>query len=173
MKPYDPKILLDHITVSAFLPLGPGRAGADTASPTYSRDTVALTTERLASSHNALRQYKVAFVNTANDGWAPDGRFVNWSDAMRCMACGTEMILIDVVRDDAMAVPGFEHHTFACSGCRDVERRLVFTKRGRESGSQPMPLRTAPPIMPALTVQDEHAAASGLLSRVLAKIRGH
>jgi hypothetical protein len=92
---------------------------------------------------------------------------------MRCMACGAEMILMNVVRDDAMAVPGFEHHTFACSECQDLERRLVFTKHGRESATQPMPVQAAPPFVPASRVQDEHIAASGLLSRVLAKIRGH
>jgi hypothetical protein len=92
---------------------------------------------------------------------------------MRCMACGAEMILMNVVRDDAMAVPGFEHHTFACSQCHDVERRLVFTKHGREADTQPMPVQAAPPIVPASTVRDEHVAPSGLLSRVLAKIRGH
>jgi len=89
------------------------------------------------------------------------------------MACGAEMILMNVVRDDAMAVPGFEHHTFACSECQDVERRLVFTKDGRESDTQPMAVQAAPPIVPASTAQHEHVAASGLLSRVLAKIRGH
>jgi hypothetical protein len=92
---------------------------------------------------------------------------------MRCMACGAEMILMNVVQDDTMAVPGFEHHAFACSECHDVERRLVFTKGGREGDAQPMPLQGAPPIVPASRVQNEHIAASGLLSRVLAKIRGH
>jgi hypothetical protein len=92
---------------------------------------------------------------------------------MRCMACGGEMILMNVVQDDAMAVPGFEHHTFMCSECQDVEQRLVFMKHGRERYTVPMPVQAAPPIVPAPTVQDEHVAASGLLSRVLARIRGH
>jgi hypothetical protein len=34
---------------------------------------------------------------------------------MRCMACGAEMILTNVVQDETMAVPGFEHQTFMCS----------------------------------------------------------
>jgi hypothetical protein len=46
----------------------------DAAAPTYSRDTVALTTEQLSSSHNASPQYKAAIVYTANDGWALDRR---------------------------------------------------------------------------------------------------
>jgi hypothetical protein len=89
------------------------------------------------------------------------------------MACGGEMILMNVVQDDTMAVPGFEHHTFLCSECQDVERRLVFMKHGREGDTEPMPVQAAPPIVPASTVQDEHVAASGLLGRVVAKIRGH
>jgi hypothetical protein len=33
---------------------------------------------------------------------------------MRCMACGAEMILMNVVQDDTMAVPAFERRTFVC-----------------------------------------------------------
>ena len=54
---------------------------------------------------------------------------------MRCMACGAEMALMNVVQDDTMAVSGFEHHTFMCSGCGDVEQRLVFAKPGEPSSS--------------------------------------
>lgn len=49
---------------------------------------------------------------------------------MRCLACGAGMILVKVVPDDTMAVAGFEHHTFMCSDCNDIERRLVFSKDG-------------------------------------------
>ena len=83
---------------------------------------------------------------------------------MRCMACGAEMILMNVVQDDTMAVPGFEHHTFTCSECQDVEERLVFTKQNRESDTEPMLGEAAPAVAPASTVQDEPVAASGLLS---------
>jgi hypothetical protein len=128
---------------------------------------------------------------------------------MRCMACGGEMILMNVVKDDTMEVPGFEHHTFTCSECRDIERRLVFTKHSREGDAEPAPVQAAPLIAPASTVQDEQVAPSvltkhsregdtepapvqaappialastvqdeqvarsGVLSRVVAKIRGH
>jgi hypothetical protein len=43
------------------------------------------------------------------------------------------MILMNVVRDDAMAVLGFERHTFRCSACHETERRLVFINHGRET----------------------------------------
>jgi hypothetical protein len=68
---------------------------------------------------------------------------------MRCMACGAEMALMNVVQDDTMAVPGFEHHTFMCSGCGDVEQRLVFAKPGEPGPSHaaaPMPAKPAEPL---------------------------
>jgi hypothetical protein len=90
---------------------------------------------------------------------------------MHCMACGAEMILMNVARDETITVPGFEHHTFRCSECHDVERRLAFIKRGRESDAEPMPVHTAPSIAPASTGQDERVAAPGFFRRVLAKLR--
>jgi hypothetical protein len=85
---------------------------------------------------------------------------------MRCVACGAEMILVKVVQvqDDTTASPGIEDHSFMCSQCHEVERRLILTRHGRE-------IDEAPPIVPASAVQEEHIAA--LLRRVLTKIRGH
>jgi hypothetical protein len=37
------------------------------------------------------------------------------------------MLLIEAVQADANTLPGCQHHTFLCSSCHDVERRLVFT----------------------------------------------
>jgi hypothetical protein len=91
---------------------------------------------------------------------------------MRCMSCGTDMTLMKVVQEETITVPGFEHHTFMCSLCGDVERRLIFTKHGRESDTVPETVHSAPPIVPTSTVQDERFAAPGLLKRVVAKIRG-
>jgi hypothetical protein len=70
---------------------------------------------------------------------------------MRCMACGAEMVLMNAVRDDTMAVAGFEHHTLQCSSCNDIERRLVFNP---ESATKPEavaaePADVAPPVSPA------------------------
>ena len=83
------------------------------------------------------------------------------------------MILMNVVPDDTMAVPGFEHHSFMCSECQDMERRLVFTKHGREEAPESMPVHAAPPIAPGSTLADTEIAASGLFGRVLARIRRH
>lgn len=53
---------------------------------------------------------------------------------MRCIGCGAEMILLNVVPDTNMMVPGYEHHKLQCSGCYEVEQRLVFCQR---NGSRP------------------------------------
>jgi hypothetical protein len=90
---------------------------------------------------------------------------------MPCMACGSEMILVNVVQDDTAAVPGFEHHTFKCSECHDVERSLVFTKHGRQNDAAPIPVHAAPPIVPAPAVQVDAGAGPGLFRRIVAKIR--
>jgi hypothetical protein len=87
---------------------------------------------------------------------------------MRCMACGAEMTLVNVAHDDTMAVPGFEHQTFVCPECQDVEQRLVFTKQDSDGHTEAMPERTAPVVVPASTAQDEHVAASGFLTRAMA-----
>ena len=80
------------------------------------------------------------------------------------------MILTQVLPD---TVPGVEHHTFICSECHVTENRVVFTRHGREDDTGPLPMH-AGPLRPVSTLQDEQvAAAPTLLSRVLARIRGH
>jgi len=46
---------------------------------------------------------------------------------MRCLLCEAEMVLVSVVEDQTMMVPGFEHHTYMCSSCSEIERRLSST----------------------------------------------
>jgi hypothetical protein len=46
---------------------------------------------------------------------------------MRCIDCGAGMPLVAVC-GDRTRVPGFEHHTFECSSCGAIERRLVFIR---------------------------------------------
>jgi len=75
---------------------------------------------------------------------------------MRCLACGAEMRVVEVVADDTMMVPGYEHHTLQCMGCDEVERRLVFSREGTSRPAKPAPPRrppvasTAPPAEPPL-----------------------
>jgi hypothetical protein len=92
---------------------------------------------------------------------------------MRCAACGGELILTNVVPDDTVAARGVEHHTFICSGCHVTEHRVVFIKDGRETDSSPMPMPAARRGKRVSTVQDEHVAATGFVSRVMARLRGH
>jgi len=109
---------------------------------------------------------------------------------MRCMTCDAEMNLMNVVADHTMAVPGFEHHTFMCPQCHDVERRLVFIRRGRESDPALVPAHIAPPIAgeqsgadPVLLVDAAPSISPNsvavleepsvsLLGRVIARLRG-
>jgi len=80
------------------------------------------------------------------------------------------MHLMKVVEDDTMAVSGFEHHTFMCSGCGDVEGRLIFNReQAIPAGS--VTLHAAPPLSTAATVQTSPAAPS-LLERMAARLRG-
>jgi hypothetical protein len=68
---------------------------------------------------------------------------------MRCMACGAEMVLMNAVRDDTMAVAGFEHHTLQCPSCNDIERRLVFNPESAAKAAEPAQVDVAPPVSPA------------------------
>jgi len=93
------------------------------------------------------------------------------------MACGAEMILMHVVPDETMAVAGFEHHTFMCSECYDVERRLAFTKPSESVDPIPLErppihLPSAPPIAPAAVEPGLPPPPSGFLRRMLGRLRG-
>ena len=88
---------------------------------------------------------------------------------MRCLACGADMNLIDVVQDETIAVPGFEHHTFTCSGCGDVERRLAFRAVGENSGEPPV-VHAAPSISPEPAVGQPPRIPSRGLFRVIDKL---
>src|SRR5262249_12958673 len=94
----------------------------------------------------------------------------NQRAVMRCLLCNAEMTLMNVVQDDTMLVAGFEHHTFMCSSCHDIEQRLVFVRAEEpipatqsvateQGGSEsvPSPPDRTPTVKP--TLFDEHAAA--------------
>jgi hypothetical protein len=53
------------------------------------------------------------------------------------------MILVKVVPDTNMMVAGYEHHTSQCSGCYEVEQRLVFTQRSDSQGDEDRPAEAA------------------------------
>jgi hypothetical protein len=80
---------------------------------------------------------------------------------MRCKECGgAQIVLTKVVRDDAMAVLGFERHTFRCLECHETDRRLVFIKQGRETDAEPLPVHPSPPVVPATSVQHGRSGRS-------------
>jgi hypothetical protein len=58
---------------------------------------------------------------------------------MRCTACDAELILTNVVPENTPAVRGFEQHTFICSACHITQRRVVFTRHGREEDPKAPP----------------------------------
>ena len=63
---------------------------------------------------------------------------------MRCMACGTDMVLTNVATDDTMPVFGFQRHSYMCPSCHDTEQRLAFDKHSQaletETGFAPASL---------------------------------
>jgi hypothetical protein len=64
---------------------------------------------------------------------------------MLCLACGAEMILVQVVKDTTMLVSGYEHHTWQCSGCSTVEQRMTFTHEKTPTQTVPVePTQTMP-----------------------------
>jgi hypothetical protein len=91
---------------------------------------------------------------------------------MRCLACGAEMHLMHVVQDETISVPGYEHRTFMCSACGDIERRFVFARDIGQSPTEPVPVDIAPPISPTPDQQDR-IPTLGILRRVFAKLRGN
>jgi len=93
------------------------------------------------------------------------------------MVCGGEMALMKVAEHETTAVSGFVHHTFMCSVCKDIERRLVFDKGSIQRDIVRTPVLTAPPISPASAIPNqssaapgESTAAPGVLRRMLGKI---
>jgi hypothetical protein len=91
------------------------------------------------------------------------------------MACGAEMRLMQVVPDDTMMVAGYEHHTLQCTGCDEVERRLVFNREKTPVDSVPAPptRRVAPETKAQETGgQSERVAAPSAWARAVAMFRG-
>ena len=92
---------------------------------------------------------------------------------LRCPACGAELILTGVVPDDTARLRGCEHHTFICSACYITERRVVFTRHGREDDSVPVLPEAVRRMSLPLSNQAEQFVSAGLLGRVVSRLRGH
>jgi hypothetical protein len=116
---------------------------------------------------------------------------------MRCLLCAAEMVVMQVVVDSTMSVPGFERHTFQCPSCGDVEQRLMFN-RGAQDEARPVEVPapqvapasatvnpegassegrddniTAPPVSPDAAAESDPVTSASVWARALAKLRGH
>jgi len=80
---------------------------------------------------------------------------------MRCLVCGTEMRLMQVVQENTLMAPGYEHHTLQCLGCDEVERRFVFSR-----ASEPLEPVLVPSIYPLVQ------SAPNVWVRTVARLRG-
>jgi hypothetical protein len=76
------------------------------------------------------------------------------------------MRVVEVVPDDTMIVPGYEHHTLECPGCHEVERRLLFGRELEPVEPKALPSEldqggsvTAPNVIPAASSAPSAAAA--------------
>ena len=87
--------------------------------------------------------------------------------AMRCLACGGEMGLLQVSLADA-PMPGFERHTFKCSTCSHISRRLVLSPRPPVAN---LPLVVQHPEPPATKLQMKRAAAGSARAKLAEKLR--
>src|SRR5262245_15446801 len=86
---------------------------------------------------------------------------------MLCIACGAEMRLMQVVPDTTMMVSGYEHHTWQCTGCNEVERRLVFTREKTPAANVPVP-----PVPSVPPIDREAEVSPSVWTRTVTKLRG-
>lgn len=92
---------------------------------------------------------------------------------MRCIACGAEMHVVRVERDDTMMVPGYERQTWQCRSCNEVERRLVFSGDVGESGSRAAEAVRAPSLVASLLAEADKDLdeSEALLRRAIEMVR--
>jgi hypothetical protein len=89
---------------------------------------------------------------------------------VRCMVCGTDMVLINTAEDLTKPILGFERETYICSGCGDTEQRTVFNKQAKEKReAEIVTILNPPPVAPLVQVDDR---PQRFWKRVLTKMRG-
>jgi hypothetical protein len=89
---------------------------------------------------------------------------------MDCLACGAEMRLMQVdQRGDPASEVAFERHTFKCSACPQVSRRLVFSRPRLPLDDLPSATRSSDP--PPAKFQMRRAASESALAKVAEKLR--
>src|SRR5262245_8063301 len=75
---------------------------------------------------------------------------------MRCLVCGAEMSLEQVIGQDCP--PGFERRTFVCSVCGDTEQRLAPVQKLEPGTPVAVSIVTAPSVAPLCSEKEFHSA---------------
>ena len=89
-------------------------------------------------------------------------------NTMRCLACGAEMLLLGVsLADTPMA--GFERHTFKCSSCSHISRRLVLSHPRSPGANLPVVAQPSEPLVAKL--QMKRVAAESSPAKLAEKLR--
>jgi hypothetical protein len=89
---------------------------------------------------------------------------------MKCFVCGSEMRLDPIAGEESVSVSGFEHRSFRCSSCGDVEQRLVFRAERDADTASPAPSIQSSAIQSCLT--DEQPAAFAAVRQPAKKVSG-
>jgi hypothetical protein len=58
---------------------------------------------------------------------------------MRCISCGAEMRVVQTDQHDNMMVAGYVHQRLECTGCHEVETRMVFDRDAASPPTLPAP----------------------------------
>jgi hypothetical protein len=89
---------------------------------------------------------------------------------MKCFVCGSEMRLNPIAGEESVSVSGFEHRTFRCPSCGDVEQRVVFRAERDAYLQSPCPSIQSSAIQSCST--DEQPAASAAVGQPVEKVSG-
>src|ERR1700737_3242414 len=81
------------------------------------------------------------------------------------------MRLVQTVPDEAMLVPGFEHHTLICPSCHDEERRLVFVRQDAPLSPPTATDGSGPDFLDATLQPVAETAAADTVSQVSSSVR--
>jgi hypothetical protein len=89
---------------------------------------------------------------------------------MNCLACGAEMRLMQAEpRSDPTSEVTFERHTFKCSACPQISRRLVFSRP--RSLIPDLGLAPPPRYPPSATLQMKRFADANALAKMAENLR--
>jgi hypothetical protein len=89
---------------------------------------------------------------------------------MKCFICGSEMCLDPTAGEESVSVSGFEHRSFRCPSCGDVEQRLVFRAERDAAPPSPGSCIQSSAIQPCST--DEQPAAFAAVRTPAKKVSG-